>query len=339
LTYTGQDSFCRNPGKPPRRIGLCLAKQPHNMKNIILAFLFLVGVGSASAQKRVAQKEPAVDENTLLWRISGNGLQKPSYLFGTMHLLCAQQIDLSDSLRAAIGNTEHVYLELDMENVQELTGVMSRMKMNGDTSLADLLPRPQYDSVRAFFNDKENIIPFAMLEKFKPMLAASALMEADMTCPNPVGMEQLIMAEAKEQGRPIKGLETMAFQMSIFDSIPYRVQAQQLVDYVRNYGKGDSRREFEEMMQAYMFQRLDKLEGITRKENAGMDAYNDLLLFRRNANWVQQLQRNMPEHSTLVAVGAGHLPGNKGLINLLRKAGYTVEPVANNMLKKMEKTL
>jgi uncharacterized protein YbaP (TraB family) len=309
------------------------------MKNIILAFLLLVGVGSASAQKRVAQKEPAVDENTLLWRISGNGLSKPSYLFGTMHLLCAQQIDLSDSLRAAIANTNFVYLELDMENLQELTGVMGRMKMNGDTTLADLLPRPQYDSVRAFFSDKDNMIPFAMLEKFKPMLAASALMEADMTCPNPVGMEQLIMAEARKQERSIKGLETMAFQMSIFDSIPYALQARQLVDYVRNYGNGDSRKEFEEMMQAYLFQRLDKLEGITRRDGGGMEAYNDLLLYRRNANWVQQLQKVMPDNATLVAVGAGHLPGKRGLISMLRAAGYKVEPVANNMLKKMEKTL
>ncbi|TCJ18957.1 TraB/GumN family protein [Flaviaesturariibacter flavus] len=321
------------------------------MKNIFLALLLLVGVGSVSAQKRAAQKTPAlqkvsaaqkipaVDENTLLWRISGNGLQQPSYLFGTMHLLCAQQIDLSDSLRAAIASTSQVYLELDMENVQELSGVMGRMKMNGDTTLADLLPRPQYDSVRSFFSDKDNMIPFAMLEKFKPMLAASALMEADMDCPNPISMEQLIMAEAKEQGRDIKGLETMSFQMSIFDSIPYALQARQLIDYVRNYGKGDSRKEFEEMMQAYLLQRLDKLEGITRRDGAGMDSYNDLLLFRRNANWVQQLQRLMPESSVLVAVGAGHLPGDKGLIRLLRAAGYTVEPVANNMLRKMEKTL
>ncbi|RYZ20083.1 MAG: TraB/GumN family protein [Chitinophagaceae bacterium] len=309
------------------------------MKNIILAFLLLVGVGSVSAQKRVAQKTPAVDENTLLWRITGNGLERPSYLFGTMHLLCAQEIELSDSLRAAVQETKQVYLELDMENVQEVTGVMARMKMNGDTTLADLLSRPQYDSVRAFFSDKDNMMPFAMLEKFKPMLAASALMEADMECPNPVSMEQLIMAEAKKQDRDIKGLETMAFQMSIFDSIPYAVQARQLIEYVRNYGKGDSRKEFEEMMHAYLLQRLDKLEGITRREGAGMDNYNDLLLFRRNANWVQQLQHIMAETPVLVAVGAGHLPGDKGLIRMLRAAGYTLEPVSNNMLKKMEKSL
>ncbi|GAB4092056.1 TraB/GumN family protein [Flaviaesturariibacter terrae] len=305
------------------------------MKRILLGLLLLVAAVSAPAQN----KDAAADENTLLWRVSGKDLKQPSYLFGTMHMLCATRIDLSDSLRDAIKRSDYVYLELDMENMQELMGVMNKMKMNGDTTLADLLPRTAYDSVRNFFAAKPGMIPFAMLEKFKPMLAASALMEADMTCENPVGMEQLIMVEAREQHRGIRGLETMAFQMSIFDSIPYRLQAQQLVDYVKNYGKGDSRQEFEEMMQAYVAQRLDKLAAITVRENAGMEQYMDVLLYRRNVDWVRKLGDLMPQHSVVVAVGAGHLPGDKGVISLLRKAGYTVEPVANNMLKKLEKSL
>ncbi|RYY90078.1 MAG: TraB/GumN family protein [Chitinophagaceae bacterium] len=305
------------------------------MKNILMGLLLLVVAGSAPAQTR----QTAVDENTLLWRISGKDLKQPSYLFGTMHMLCATQIDLSDSLRDAIKRTDYVYLELDMENMQELMGVMSKMKMTGDTTLADLLPRSAYDSVRAFFSDKPGMIPFTMLEKFKPMLAASAVMEADVSCQNPVGMEQLIMVEARQQRRGIRGLETMAFQMSIFDSIPYRLQAQQLLDYVKNYGKTDNRKTFDEMMSAYVNQRLDKLQAITLEENAGMEPCMDVLLYRRNIDWVKKMSALMPEHAVVVAVGAGHLPGDKGVIALLRKAGYTVEPVENNMLKKLEKNL
>jgi uncharacterized protein YbaP (TraB family) len=305
------------------------------MKNIILAILLMAAISHAPAQS----VHTSTDDQTLLWRISGKNLKTPSYLFGTMHMLCATQIDLSDSLRSAIARTDYVYLELDMENMQELMGVMGKMKMTGDTTLADLLTKTEYDSVRSFFNGKPGVIPFTMLEKFKPMLAASALMEADMECANPVGMEQMIMKEAHQQQHSIRGLESMAFQMSIFDSIPYRLQAKQLIDYVRNYGKTDSRREFESMMQAYINQQLDELEAMTRKENTGMENYLDLLLFQRNRNWVTKLQTIFNEHSVVVAVGAGHLPGDKGVINLLRMAGYTVEPVANNMLKKLEKNL
>ena len=321
-----------HPPHPRRRP---LTQTTKNMKNIILALLLLLVAGSVPAQTR----DQAADENTLLWRISGRDLKQPSYIFGTMHMLCATQIDLSDSLRDAIKRSEFVYLELDMENMQELMSIMGKMKMTGDTTLADLLSRSAYDSVKTFFTDKPGMIPFAMLEKFKPMLAASAIMEADMECANPVGMEQLIMVEARQQHVRVRGLETMAFQMSIFDSIPYRLQAQQLVDYVKNYGKGDSRKEFELMMQAYVNQQLNQLEDITKKENAGMEQYMDLLLYRRNVDWVAKMNNLMSEHPLVVAVGAGHLPGDRGVLSLLRKAGYTVEPVANNMLKKLEKNL
>ncbi|GAA4331424.1 TraB/GumN family protein [Flaviaesturariibacter amylovorans] len=306
------------------------------MKNIVLAFVCALAFLVSPAQTTVSQ--PA-DPNTLLWRISGKDLSRPSYLFGTMHLLCAGGIELSDSLRGAIKGADAVYLELDMENMQELMGIMNRMRMNGDTTLRDLLSKEQYDSIRTFFAQKPGLIPFSMLEKFKPMLAASALMEADMGCENPVGMEQLIMTEAKKEKRPVRGLETMAFQMSIFDSIPYTLQARQLLDYVHNYGKTDGRKEFEEMATAYVTQQLDKLEAITKRENMGISQYMDLLLYRRNATWVTKLQELMPGKSLVVAVGAGHLPGDKGVIALLRAAGYTVEPMPNNMLKHLEKTL
>jgi len=305
------------------------------MKNIFLAFLFLL----ASAALHAQQPPKAPDDQTLLWRISGNGLEKPSYLFGTMHLICGAEIELSDSLKGAIRRADEIYLELDMENLQELMGLMNRMKMNGDTSLSDLLAPAQYDSVRRFFRERPASIPFTVLERFKPLLAATALMESDRECANPTGMEQLILSEAKKQKRPLYGLETMAFQMSIFDSIPYSLQANQLMEYVRNNGKEQGKKDYDELLQAYINQRLDQLESMTRHESPAMQPYLDLMLYRRNETWSAKLKKILPGKSVVVAVGAGHIAGERGLINLLRKAGFTVEPVANNMLKKWERTL
>ncbi|MDB5252417.1 MAG: hypothetical protein JWP27_1586 [Flaviaesturariibacter sp.] len=299
--------------------------------------LFCAAVALASLAG-FAQQKPA-ESNTLLWRISGNGLQKPSYLFGTIHMLCATQLDLSDSLKAAIAGSDQVYLEIDMDNMEELMGVMNKMKMNGDTTLQDLLTAEEYTSVRNFFSQQGTPIPFSMLEKYKPMLAASAIMETDMECPNPVAMEQLIMDNAKTVGKKIRGLETIAFQMSIFDSIPYRIQANQLVKYVKNYGKTDGRKDYEELTSAYLGQDLKKLEAITLKDDMGIANFMDILLYNRNSKWATQLPALMQGRSLVVAVGAGHLPGDRGVISLLRKAGYTVEPVENNMLKKLEKNL
>lgn len=303
-----------------------------------LVLVFLTLTSSAQNATAVRNTEP-VDNNTLLWRISGNGLEKPTYLFGTIHMLCASQIDLSDSLRAAIKSSDCVYLELDMNNITEVSGVVNRMKMNGDTTLADLLTAEEYQSVKNFFNDKPGLLPFSMLEKLKPMLAASSLMEMDMDCDQPIAVEQLIMIESKKQEKEIKGLETMAFQMSIFDSIPYRNQARQLVDYVKNYGKKDAKKQYDELVAAYLNQQMDKLESISSRDDVLLNNFLDVLLYRRNVTWVSKLETLMKNNSLVVAVGAGHLPGDKGVINLLKKAGYTVEPVTNNMLKKFEKQL
>jgi len=278
--------------------------------------------------------QSAPKNNTLLWKISGKNLAKPSYLFGTIHMLCADDIQLSDSLQKAIAGSDRVYLEVDLDNMVEMVSVMTKMKMRNDTTLSDLLSKDDYEKVKTFFNKQGGLIPFSMLEKYKPLLAASTLMESSMDCKNPVAMEQLIMKEAKAKGKNIKGLETMAYQMSIFDSIPYQAQAKQLVSYVDNYGKNDDDSEFNALTQAYRNQELDKLETLTKDDDMGISNFSDLLLYNRNKNWVTKLGDLLVNNSLVIAVGAGHLPGDKGVINLLRKAGYKVEPVANEMIKK-----
>lgn len=272
--------------------------------------------------------------NTLLWRISGNGLSAPSYVFGTIHMICAENIRLSDSLVSAIGRADAVYLELDMDNTFEMLGAMRKMKMRGDTTLADLLPEKDYLAVKTFFKGQKSLLPFSMLETLKPLLAASTLMENAVTCDKSVAMEQLIMKEAKGRSKNIKGLESMAYQLGIFDSIPYRLQAEQLAAYVKNHGNDeDAKKAFAEMEQAYKSQDLKKMEQLTLEDDMGIARFTDLLLYNRNTNWVAKMQDLMQGKSLVFAVGAGHLPGTKGMLELLKKKGYRVEPVANDMIK------
>ena len=294
--------------------------------------VFFLALASLLTIVTVAQTQKQKD-NTLLWRISGKDIKNPSYLFGTIHLICADDIVISDSLQKAIKNSDQVYLELDMDNMFELLSVASKMKMNGDTTLEDLLTPEEYKKVKVFFAKQNGMIPFSMLEKYKPMLAASTLMQSAMDCENALAMEQLVMKEAKSSGKSIKGLETMTFQMSIFDSIPYTLQAKQLVQYVEQHGNKEDTKIYEDLVKAYRAQELSKLEDITKKEDAGMSRFTEILLYNRNEAWSKKLQTLMQDKSLVVAVGAGHLPGDRGVISLLRKAGYKVEPVKNEMIK------
>ncbi len=268
--------------------------------------------------------------NTLLWKISGNGLETPSYLFGTIHMLCAEDAVLSKNMKKIIKDCDEVYLEVDMDNLFEMIGAMAKMKMRGDTTLKDLLSLEEYEKVKAYFEAKGSMLPFSMLETYKPMLAASTLQEGSMPCDNTAMMEQVIMEEAKIYKKKIRGMETMSYQAGVLDSIPYKLQAQQLLSYIESAGKDSKEdKQMEEMFKAYNNQDLQKLEELMVETDAGMAGFTDILLYHRNQNWVKKLKTLLPEKSILVAVGAGHLPGEKGVINLLRKEGYKVTPVEN----------
>lgn len=271
------------------------------------------------------------DEKTLLWKISGNGLEKPSYLFGTIHMLCKEDAFLSENLVNAIRNADRVYLELDMDNLFELMGVVTKMKMRNDTTLRDLLSPQEYEATKAYFEEHVSMLPFSVLETYKPLVASSMLLESGMLCDQQVAMETLIMEEAKKQGKRIDGLETMAYQMSVFDSIPYGLQARELYKAVSGDGKDNkaSLAMFSEMMKAYKAQDLDQLSSLIAGSDETMMQYEDVLLYNRNRNWVEKLRTLLKEKALVIAVGAGHLPGDKGVISLLRKEGYKVTPVSN----------
>lgn len=298
----------------------------------------LAAMGFAACSQPTKKTTLPAADNTLLWRISGKNITTPSYLFGTMHMLCADDIQISDSLASAIKAADNVYLELDMDNLFEMMSAMTKMQMRNDTTLADLLTPEEYKKIKNYFAAHSSLIPFSMLETYKPLLAASMIMEQQgAKCSNMISMEQLVMSEAKNADVKIKGMETMEYQLSIFDSIPYALQAKQLVKMVETGGAEDSG-EMKEMADAYRNQQLNKLEAFIKKD-VGIQQFTNLLLYNRNANWVKKLDTLLPKHVLVVAVGAGHLPGEKGVINLLRKAGYKVEPVKNDMIKKKTKVI
>jgi uncharacterized protein YbaP (TraB family) len=297
--------------------------------------LFALSIITANADAQV-NKKPL--EKSLLWEISGNGLTKPSYLYGTIHMICKDDASLGDSLIAAIQRSDRVYFEVDMDNLMEMLSALKDFKMRNDTTLADLLSKEDYEKVKVFMESKGGLLLFSQLEKYKPMLASSLLMESGVGCDEPVAMEQLILDEAKKNKKRVDGLETMSYQASIFDSIPYKLQAEQLLKYVNDSGsKSEADKQFEEMIEAYKAQDIEKLGEYVKEDDGGLSNYEDILIYNRNRNWVEKLKKLMPEKSLTVAVGAGHLAGEKGVIKLLRKEGYRVRPVKYKM--KMERVI
>jgi uncharacterized protein YbaP (TraB family) len=295
------------------------------MKAILAVTMSLISLAGLAQQ---------TGQNTLLWKISGNGLDKPSFLFGTIHMLCKEDAGLSANLRQAIRDAEEVYFEVDLDNMMEMISIMTKLKMNGDTTLRDLLNDTEYEKVKAYFEAHSSMVPFSMLESYKPILAASLLQQNSMVCDETAMMEQEIMNVAHGMGKKIRGLETMGYQASVLDDIPYKLQAEQLLRYVEGAGDKEAQdKELSQMMDAYRDQDLGRLEELISQSDPAIANYTEVLLYQRNRNWVEKMKKIMPGHSLLFAVGAGHLPGTEGVIDLLRKAGYTVTPVDNKINK------
>jgi uncharacterized protein YbaP (TraB family) len=265
--------------------------------------------------------------HTLLWEISGSGLSKPSYLFGTMHVLCADDASLSDSLKAVIAHCDELYFEINLSDMSGMMNAMKYMRMNDSKKLSDLLDTAAYKKVKTYFSKHAAVLPFGMLERFKPLLVSSLIEEENLACKTTDGMEMMIMKELHPYNKPVNGLETVEFQAGLFDSIPYEQQAKDLVNYI------DSAEEYKkmtlELSDLYKKQDLDQIDLLTSKGDPAMSGYMDLLLYDRNRRWAKALDTILPGKSLLVAVGAAHLPGENGVINLLKKKGYILRPVKN----------
>ena len=303
---------------------------------VVICWVAMAGLGygqpkkTTSKSKTETKKVVAKPEyaNTLLWEISGNGLAKPSYLFGTMHILCAEDAHLSDRMREIIKNTDAIYFELDMDNMQEMMGALQYLRMNDGQKISELLTKEEYAKVENYFKENNFPMPLSLMNRFKPYFVSSLIGEQMLTCQQKDGMEMQIMNESKKYKKEIKGLETTQFQASIFDSIPYAKQAKDLVNYIDSI---DSyKKVMLEMVEVYRQQDLKKMDSLMHKSDPGMEEYMDILLYNRNELWVRNMPAIMYNKSILFAVGAGHLPGEQGVINLLRKAGYKVTPLENN---------
>ena len=303
------------------------------MKKLILLLTTAFGlVATAAAQQEAAPANlaPTAEENSLLWEISGKELAAPSYLFGTIHMINKKDFILGEQTVAAFDKAELVTFEINLEEMTNMAVIMPLMMkafMKGDTTLQDLLSEADYQAVSAHF---EQIgLPMMFIDRIKPMflsaLGSEDALQLQSNSGEVVSYEMEFMNMARKQGKTMSGLETAEYQMSMFDSIPYRVQAEMLVETIE---AGDaSNDQFQQLVELYKAQDLYGLQQMLASEEAGVAEYEDLLLNQRNRNWIPLMEEMMADQVTFFAVGAGHLAGEQGVIALLRRQGYTVRPL------------
>ena len=283
------------------------------MRYLFLLFTFFISLFSDAQEL----------EKSLLWKISGNGLKQPSYLYGTIHITCDASLD--ENTINALEVTEQLYLELDMDDKSIQMKLMKLMIMKDGTKLSTLLSAEDFKMVDEFM--KKNLKMSAkMFDSFKPFMISSMLFPKMLDCKSQ-SVESELMKITKEQNEEIFGLEKAEDQMKVFDEIPYQDQADELLKTVKDDLEND-KKEINEMMLIYQNKDIEgMLKMMSDSDNKITSENQDILLNNRNKNWIPIMIKTMKDKPTFFGVGAGHLAGEEGVIKLLRKKGYKVEAV------------
>ena len=290
----------------------------------ILGILLFIGIAlNANAQ--------------LLWKISGNGQEKPSYILGTHHLVPLSIKDSIAGLPQAIDGTAQVYGEVIMSEAMSpefMQTMQQSMMIAGDTTLQALFTPEQYETVGKVV--KENMMAdIAMLAKLKPAAITQQL--TVILCMKHLGgfnpQEQLdtyFQQQAIQNGKKVGGLETLQSQINVlFNSQTLQRQANLLYCLVSDIDKAMD--QTKRLNEAYKAQKLDDMLKLMEERDGNscdpLPGEMEALLDNRNKAWIEKMPAIMKDAPTLFVVGAGHLPGNNGVLNLLKQTGYSVEPM------------
>ncbi|QHI38852.1 hypothetical protein IMCC3317_42520 [Kordia antarctica] len=294
-----------------------------NKKLSLLILCVLTLFISCNSNKSVANssKSPKL-EKSLLWKISGKGLQKPSYLYGTIHLTC--DYNFTDKLKKAFDETDRLVLEIDMSDPKLQSEMMKLIFMEDGITIQSLLNEEDYKTLADFFKEQVGL-DLKLFNTMKPLAITSTITSKMAVCDNGVAYDMEFMKVAKAQNEKIIGLETIADQMKVFDDIPYEDQLKDLVKMAKE-GMEESKKGFDEMTRYYNAEDLDGLLKVTLDQGLEAD-FQENLVDQRNRNWIPLIEKITAEAPTFIGVGALHLPGEQGVINLLRKQGYVVTPV------------
>lgn len=299
------------------------------MKKLISALLLLMAAIGVNAQ--------------LLWKISGNGLQKPSYIVGTYHLAPVSFVDSITGLKDALAATEQVYGEIimaDMTSPENMAKMQAAMMLPNGQTLDKLFTADEMARINAML---KSILGADMTN---PMIAQQLGQLSPQTLQTQLGLlmylkthagfnpnetfDGYFQKEAKANNKPVGGLETIDFQINtLFKGMSMERQKELLLCLADNLEFNEE--QTENVVKAFFAQDLDGIEkAMDAKLNNTCDGTpeeKDKLIYNRNAEWIKQMPDIMKQKATFFAVGAGHLPGDKGVLALLKKAGYTVEGV------------
>ena len=278
----------------------------------------------------------------LLYKISGKDLPAPSYIVGTYHVAPASFVDSIPGIRQAMADCQQTYDELIMTQAlsADSAALFQQAMMLPDSLTIDkVLSADQMNRLNAYMKkeigaDMTNSFIFQQMGRMTPSSLNTTLSllshikkEGKFNPENAI--DTYFQKEALAQGKAIGGLETIEFQINIlYKGKSMERQIEELMCLIDNEMTEEMT---DKLAKAYYSQDINAImEAVNMKQNNSCDPTPEeeaQLIYDRNADWVKKMPAIMRQKPTLFAVGVAHLPGPKGVLTLLRNAGYQVEAV------------
>ncbi len=297
-----------------------------NIKKGGLIFVIgLWGIASCSGPRH-ATKGLQEDTSSILWKISGKNLAAPSYLFGTIHLICPDKFFWTAAMQQAFDSCKQLIEEVNMRDTAALMAMKDGMLLPEGKKLQDYFTPEEFDDVVAFAKDSLGLVSAAMvLPLLKPNVVFTMLsIKTGIRCEKgSVSYDIKIADWAMDAGKKIVGLETPMDQLNALNSRSPDSAVKRILRLIHD--PQVSVNEYQRLLRAYLHQNLDSLNGFLTSSMQESDL--NTMLYERNQKWIGRIETLIHQQPSFIAVGAGHLGGEKGVISLLRKEGYTLQAV------------
>jgi uncharacterized protein len=295
----------------------------------------------AAYAKLEAEAAATVNSGHRLWKIEKAGLA-PSFLFGTMHMTDPRVIDLTPEARTAYDSAATVVIESTdiLDEKRAAASMLSRPGMimfTDQTTLTSLLSKDEAEKLNKGLTARG--IPLVTVNKMRPwMISAMIALPACEQKRKKAGapfLDVKLARDAQAAGKKIDGLETIAEQLNAMNSVPMELQMQSLVETVALGAKMDD--VMETMVALYTegraglimpFLKSLSAEGMSSMDEQSYGAFEEIMVSARNKVMAERGEKILANGSAFIAVGALHLPGDKGLVELFRKAGYKMTALA-----------
>lgn len=292
-----------------------------NFRYILLSVLLLIFTFSSCKTQKSAAKV-IDDTQSLLYKIEKKGI-KTSYLFGTIHVLPKKDFVLKSKVRKAFDESDLLVLELDMDNPSMMMEMMKYAMLPGDLTLDQIFSEEDYKRLDAELQATAGM-SMKLFNKMKPMFVEQMLV-SKYVGQEPASFEMSFVEMAAKSKKEIEGLEDVAFQMGMMDSVPYEEQAEQIMEMIDEEEKSIGM--FDKLLETYKSENPDALYKMFSTLYEMEEDDLDLMLHNRNKDWIAKIGDFAKKQKVFFAVGAGHLGGKEGVLNLLREDGYIVSPI------------